>query len=472
MEKCKYCQAELEENSTVCPACGKDNAEPAVEVQNMTPETVDTAEAPAEEKSKGVLVSPGKLAAAAAVFVVLVAVIVALLVSGKNGKQEADAAQPTGETAAEATEAPTIPADGNPDDATCKGTYYGEEADVLGAAGKVVARAGDFELTNEQLQVFYWTEVWQFLSNYGSYAEYFGLDVTQSLDTQACGISEGLTWQQFFLDNALERWRQSQMLAAEADRDGFKLDAESQNNLDNTLATLNEMAASNGMQDAAALLKDRMGCGATPDAYMNLQTLQFRGYNYLYQREAEMTPSEQEIADYFAANESEYIEQGVTKDSFTVNVRHILVMPKQADPETISDEEWAACEADAQKILDQWLEGEKTEERFAALANEFSEDPGSNTNGGLYEGVYQGQMVEAFNDWCFDSARKIGDYGIVTTSYGCHVMFFSGTETVWQDYAKQDLLDEKLENLLNEMGEGYPLHVEYGKILLGNVTIQ
>ena len=27
MEKCKFCQAELEEEVTVCPSCGKDNAE-------------------------------------------------------------------------------------------------------------------------------------------------------------------------------------------------------------------------------------------------------------------------------------------------------------------------------------------------------------------------------------------------------------------------------------------------------------
>ena len=27
MKTCKFCQAELAENETVCPSCGKDNAE-------------------------------------------------------------------------------------------------------------------------------------------------------------------------------------------------------------------------------------------------------------------------------------------------------------------------------------------------------------------------------------------------------------------------------------------------------------
>ena len=26
MKKCKYCQADLEENTTLCPSCGRDNA--------------------------------------------------------------------------------------------------------------------------------------------------------------------------------------------------------------------------------------------------------------------------------------------------------------------------------------------------------------------------------------------------------------------------------------------------------------
>ena len=39
MEHCKYCQAELEEGSTVCPGCGKDNADPIQEPENVTPNT-------------------------------------------------------------------------------------------------------------------------------------------------------------------------------------------------------------------------------------------------------------------------------------------------------------------------------------------------------------------------------------------------------------------------------------------------
>lgn len=76
----------------------------------------------------------------------------------------------------------------------------------------------------------------------------------------------------------------------------------------------------------------------------------------------------------------------------TVNVRHILIQPEASelseDDEGYEDDV-AAKDAEAaqkaQDILDEWKAGDATEDSFAALANEYSQDPGSNTTGGLYE---------------------------------------------------------------------------------------
>ena len=95
-----------------------------------------------------------------------------------------------------------------------------------------------------------------------------------------------------------------------------------------------------------------------------------------------------------------------------------------------------AAKAEAEDILAQWEAGDKTAESFGALAEEYSDDPGSNTNGGLYTEVYKGQMVTEFNDWCFDESRQPGDTGIVYNegSYtGYHVIYFVGTDApYWQ----------------------------------------
>jgi len=110
-----------------------------------------------------------------------------------------------------------------------------------------------------------------------------------------------------------------------------------------------------------------------------------------------------------------------------VNVRHILVKPVDEDADgTISDEEKAAAEEKINEIYEEWKAGEATEESFAALANEKSEDPGSNTNGGLYENIYKGQMVSEFNNFCF-APHQSGDTGIVySESTGYHLIYYVG----------------------------------------------
>ena len=130
-----------------------------------------------------------------------------------------------------------------------------------------------------------------------------------------------------------------------------------------------------------------------------------------------------------------------------VNVRHILVSfeggttDEQTGTTTYSDKEKQLAKVKADEILASFTAGEQTEEAFAALATEKTTDPGSKETGGLYENVYPGQMVTAFNDWCFDSARKTGDTGIVETEYGYHVMYFvSNSGKTYRDFMIENTL--------------------------------
>ena len=127
----------------------------------------------------------------------------------------------------------------------------------------------------------------------------------------------------------------------------------------------------------------------------------------------------------------------------TVDVRHILFRVDSSsldkDSETYDADLQAlkdGAKAKAEDALAQWQANGGTEDAFAALANELSEDGGSNTKGGLYTKITKGQMVTEFNDWCFDPARKTGDTGIVYNegSYtGYHVMYFVGQDVpAWQ----------------------------------------
>lgn len=135
-------------------------------------------------------------------------------------------------------------------------------------------------------------------------------------------------------------------------------------------------------------------------------------------------------------------------DWYPVNVRHILF--KIEDDVTEAD-----AKAKAEDALAQWQAGEATEDSFAALANELSEDGGSNTNGGLYESVPKGQMVAPFENWIFDESRQVGDTGIVfveSTNYsGYHVIYFSGRDDMpyWKSHIETELQNEAVSEWLN-----------------------
>ncbi len=115
----------------------------------------------------------------------------------------------------------------------------------------------------------------------------------------------------------------------------------------------------------------------------------------------------------------------------TVDVRHILIATQDLETgAALSDEEVAQKKKDAEAILKEWQDGDKTEESFAALAIEYSEDTGSSSTGGLYENTLPGAMVDEFDAWIFDESRAEGDVEIVETDYGYHIIYFvknSGT---------------------------------------------
>lgn len=115
-----------------------------------------------------------------------------------------------------------------------------------------------------------------------------------------------------------------------------------------------------------------------------------------------------------------------------------------------------AAKAKAEELLEEWKNGDATEESFAQLAGAWSEDGGSSLNGGLYTYVTEGSMVEEFNDWCFDSSRKAGDTDIVKTDYGYHIMYYVGRTTPqWEASAFSSLQSSDYSDKYDSLSETY-----------------
>lgn len=470
MENCKFCGSALPEDTSVCPACGKDNAENVETAQtDNAPQTLE------EEIEETVSIIEDKRPASknkalfAIIGILLVALIVLIALLIGRGKTEAEL--PESEVSGAPVAEATIPADGEAGTITEKGSYTVSDDVLLANRDTVVAVSGDNELTASQLQIYYWMQVRSFLNAYGAYAAYYGMDVSQSLDTQVCGVADGVTWQQYFLESALNDWQIYGSMAAAAQEKGITLSDEQQAIIDSMEADMETAAAQGGYESGAAMVEATMGPGCTVEEYRQYLETYYAGYAYYQVWREENAASDADVEAFFAEHEGEYADNGITKESTKVDVRHILIMPEAGEDNAVSEEAWAEAEKQAKEALKLYKSGKKTEEAFAALANEYSQDPGSNTNGGLYQGVTVGQMVPEFNDWCFDNARAAADTDIVRTDYGYHVMYFVSSNPIWQDYARSDLENQRANDFITSISSKYPITVEYSKLMLGDVKV-
>ena len=143
------------------------------------------------------------------------------------------------------------------------------------------------------------------------------------------------------------------------------------------------------------------------------------------------------------------------------NVRHLLVQFSGGTTDdltgetTYSDEEKAIAETEAKELLNKWESGEKTEERFIEMVKEYSDDS-SASEGGLFENINPAsQYVVNFLNWSTDESRKAGDYDLIETEYGFHLMYYVGdSEMSYRDYMiSEEMKAADIESWYNDATE-------------------
>lgn len=427
---------------------------------------------------------------------------------------------------------------------------------------------GDEDYTAAELSFFYNSTYNSYVQNYGSMLSYMGLDTSKSLRSQAYG--EDQTWADFFKETAVSQMQSITTLWKEAQKEGFVLSDEQQEELQSLITSLDTVHEGTGVSNKR-YFSAVYGKGVTKDiaaemierSYIAECFSQFKGESFTYTAEEldsryEENKDDYDIYEYMSAfvsgtadeengideetamaeakETAEAILKGVDSqedfankakietenevtpqssdgsslsadyadwlkdasrqegdttvvegsygytavyfisrsdnDYATKNVRHILVNAEADDTGAYTDEAKDAAKQKAEEILKEWEDGDATEDSFAELANQYSEDSGSNTTGGLYENVPQGQMVQEFNDWIYDSSRKSGDTGIVfneDTNYcGYHVMYFVGDGENYRDVLTDtDMRNEDYQNWYNTALEDYPTSMGFTAWFVG-----
>lgn len=144
--------------------------------------------------------------------------------------------------------------------------------------------------------------------------------------------------------------------------------------------------------------------------------------------------------------------------------------PKAAE----ADDDKAATLAEAEALLKQWQEGDATEDSFAALVKEKTDDTASAETGGLYEHLHAGaSYVPEFLNWAIDASREVGDVEIVETEYGYHIMYFVGEEDMnYRDYMiSEELRAADLESWFKGLTDATPLTLGETKYLSKDLVL-
>ena len=432
--QCKYCQMEMEDGAVVCPHCGECQEESKVTKQ----------------------LKAMKIVVASFVSLILLALLAMVVHYGVTGSylpRKNDLHN---------KKTYTISADRLSTDSGYQS--YKNKMD------KVVATFGEHELTNAMLQIYYWDV---------ASSDFADLDVSVPFDQQYQDPDTDTTWEQYFIQRAIEAWKEDMVQVDLAKAAGYQIPEDYASQFATLKTDMEKMVLGYGYESLDKYLETYYGRGVDFQTYYDYQWNYYYGGLFCEDHAQNLDVTMEQIEAYFQKYQNELASGDygipITKESGKlVDVRHILVKISGGtvgeDGKTVySEEDWEACRVKAQEILDTWLTGEKTEDSFALLAVEKTEDAGSKQTGGLYESVYIGQMVEPFENWCFDDSRKTGDTGLVKTTYGYHVMYYVDGEEGWirvsTEGAKYMATDELIENTKN----AGTLKINYRNIVIGEI---
>lgn len=252
-----------------------------------------------------------------------------------------------------------------------------------------------------------------YITQYGSYLSYFGLDTSKDLSTQM--YSDTLTWQDYFEQNAVESLKQNKALMAEAKAAGFTYDTTDEYNT--FKETIKTSAAAAGVSDKE-YVRSIYGSYATMgriEEYVKNDMVMNAYYQKLQEDNA---PSDDEIQSYYEENKATY--DSVDYRLTTIEADLPTEPTKLADPveETAADTtgttDGTAATDTTQDTAYQPSDAEiaKAMDDAKVLADDAEQTVAK--DGEAHENEKKSSVNYMISDWLFDDARKAGDTTVIT----------------------------------------------------------
>lgn len=251
-----------------------------------------------------------------------------------------------------------------------------------------------------------------YITQYGSYLTYFGLDTSKDLSTQM--YSDTLSWQDYFEQMAVENLKQSKAMKAAADAEGFTYDTTDEYNT--FKETIKTSAASAGISEKE-YVRSIYGAYATMsriEQYVKNDMVMNAYYEKLQEDNA---PSDDEIQSYYEENKATY--DSVDYRLTTIEADLPTEPTELADPveETASTDTAADGTAAADTTQDTAYQPSDAEIAKAMEDAKVLADDAEQTvakNGEAHENEQKSSVNYLISDWLFDDARKAGDTTVIT----------------------------------------------------------
>ena len=269
------------------------------------------------------------------------------------------------------------------------------------------------EVNKVEFDYVYNTSKNNYITQYGSYLSYFGLDTSKDLSTQM--YSDTLTWQDYFEQNAVESLKQNKALMAEAKAAGFTYDTTDEYNT--FKETIKTSAAAAGVSDKE-YVRSIYGSYATMgriEEYVKNDMVMNAYYQKLQEDNA---PSDDEIQSYYEENKATY--DSVDYRLTTIEADLPTEPTELADPveetaadttgttdgttatDTTQDTAYQPSDAEIAKAMDD----------AKVLADDAEQTVAK--DGEAHENEKKSSVNYMISDWLFDDARKAGDTTVIT----------------------------------------------------------
>lgn len=244
-----------------------------------------------------------------------------------------------------------------------------------------------------------------YISQYGPYLSYFGLDLSRDITTQM--YSDTLTWGDYFEELAVDNLAREKALLKAAKEEGFTHDVTEE--YDKYREQLKE-AASEAGTTVKSYVKELYGAYATESRVKSYiqNGMYLNAYTELLAER--MEPSQEEIQEYYDNDKNSY--DSVDYRMLTVNAELPTEPTELADPvEETEGEEGTDGEGEEEA----YQPSEAEIEAAMKLAKEEADQKEKTirTEGELNTNRKSTSVSSAVREWLFDEQRKAGDTTVI-----------------------------------------------------------